>query len=58
MSRKFNRAAARKKVFNASLGGRRNVLGLFGYTPYSVGDDSYYNKKRPKRDENGIPITK
>jgi len=26
-------------------------LGLFNYTPYSVGDDSYYNKKFPAREE-------
>ena len=44
MSKKFDRDAARKKVFRDSIGGRRNTLGLFGYTPFSPGDDSYYNK--------------
>ena len=34
----------RKQIFRKSIGGTRNSQGLFGYTPFSVGDDSYYKK--------------
>jgi len=45
MGKKFDRKAKRDQIFKKSLGGRRNTLGLFGYTPHSVGDDSLYGKR-------------
>ena len=42
MSQRFKREEMRKKIYKASKGGVKNTLGLFRYTPYSVGDDSLY----------------
>lgn len=45
MSKKFNREKARKEIFKKSLRGKNKTLGLFNYTPYSVGDDSLFRNR-------------